>query len=133
MRQRLRMEVQDGQARPGGEGWRSELRALATEAGCEHSTSCRNGIGRIERKRRHVECFSDRGRHQYPGTKTCTPTIPAGYLTRTPVYDRKCKGRLLRPNVKVPLCESFFILTFIRPPKAKGCPTAVPMAKNKQY
>ena len=56
MRQRLRMEVQDCQARPGGEGWRSELRAVATEAGSEHS--CRNGIGRIQMKRRHVECFS---------------------------------------------------------------------------
>ena len=58
MRQKLTMEVQDCQARPGGEGWRSELRALETEARCEHYISCRYGIGRIQRKRRHVECFS---------------------------------------------------------------------------
>ena len=30
----------------------------------------------------------------------------------------------------VPLCDSFFFLAFIWPPKAKGCATAVPMAKK---
>ena len=52
------MEVQGGEALPGGEGWRSQLRALATGAGCERSTSCRKGLGREQGKRRHVEIFS---------------------------------------------------------------------------
>ena len=40
---------------------------------------------------------SDRGRHQYPGTKTGTPGIPAGYLN---TYIYAVKGLYISVHVQ---------------------------------